>query len=308
MRRCAVLASSANYLLCLGCFVPCALHPAFLMTFFKALLKRRDMDSYDTDVRILCVDDEINVLKALQRVFMDDNYEVVIASSGEEGLSKLEQGGPFQVIVSDYRMPVMNGVDFLKQAFRRGPQPVGIVLSGYADASVIVDDINEGHIYRFIPKPWNDEELRITIQNCLERYFLQKKNRELLEKLELVNHELEEKVLQRTEQLEIRNRALEFSQNLMGNLPVGVLGVDENGLVVFINTMAVKLLKPICADILGMGIEECGDGWLGRIAGQVPPDGVFETRVMLNGDKYRVIGRRIIFFESVSTALVIIQE
>ena len=239
---------------------------------------------------------------------MDVNYEVVIASSGEEGLSKLEQGGPFQVIVSDYRMPVMNGVDFLKHVYLRWPQTVRIVLSGYADASVIVDAINEGHIYRFIPKPWNDEELRITIQNCLERYFLQKKNRELLEKLELVNHELEEKVLQRTEQLEIRNRALEFSQNLMGNLPVGVLGVDENGLVVFINTMAVKLLKPICADILGMGIEECGDGWLGRIAGQVPPDGVFETRVTLNGDKYRVIGRRIIFFESVSTALVIIQE
>lgn len=266
------------------------------------------MDRFEADVKILCVDDEINVLKALQRVFLDDDYEVVIAGSGEEGLSRLEQEGPFQVVVSDYRMPVMNGVDFLKQVYVRWPETVRIVLSGYADASVIVDAINEGHIYRFIPKPWNDEELRITIQHCLERYFLQKKNRELLEKLELANRELEEKVLQRTEQLELRNRALEFSQNLVGNLPVGVLGIDENGLVVFVNTMAVMLLKPVCADILGLGIDECGDGWLGRIVAQVPPDGVFETHVTVNGGSCRVIGRQIRFFESISTALVIIQE
>ena len=133
------------------------------------------MNAYSEKIKILCVDDERNVLRALERIFLDDDYDIMLAGSGDEGLKVMEESGPFQVVISDYRMPVMNGVEFLKGVYDRWPETVRIVLSGYADASAIVDAINEGHIYRFIPKPWNDDELRVTIQNSLERYFLLKK-------------------------------------------------------------------------------------------------------------------------------------
>lgn len=175
------------------------------------------MENFEMPVKILCVDDERNVLRSLERIFLDDDYEIVTAGSGDEGLEIMsEAGDSFQVVVSDYRMPVMNGVEFLKAVYERWPDTVRIVLSGYADAGAIVAAINEGHIYKFIPKPWNDEELRVTIQNCLERYFLLKKNRELFDELARTNQALEQKVLERTEALELRNKALEFSQTMLG--------------------------------------------------------------------------------------------
>jgi len=157
---------------------------------------------------ILCVDDERNVLRSLERIFLDDDYEILTASSAEEGLRILEDNGPFQVVISDYRMPAMDGVEFLKEVYRRWPDTVRIVLSGYADTAAIVSAINEGRIYKFIPKPWNDNELRVTVANALERYALQKRNRELLAELSRANDELEQKVKQRTSELELRNHAL----------------------------------------------------------------------------------------------------
>src|SRR6185369_152755 len=130
------------------------------------------MEPFEEPVKILCVDDERNVLRALERIFLDDDYEIVLAGSGDEGLKIMEESGPFQVVISDYRMPAMNGVEFLRVVYERCPETVRIVLSGYADTGAIVAAINDGHIYKFIPKPWNDDELRVTIQNCLERYFL----------------------------------------------------------------------------------------------------------------------------------------
>ena len=223
------------------------------------------MKANSEPIKILCVDDERNVLKALERIFLDDDYEIVLAGSGAEGLDILQKAEHFQVVISDYRMPVMNGVEFLKVVYERCPETVRIVLSGYADAGAIVAAINEGHIYKFIPKPWNDDELRVTIQNCIERYFLQKNNRELLKELGEANQVLEEKVQQRTEQLELRNRALEFSQSLLGNLPVGVVGIDENGMIAYCNEIAACWLKPVCSDIWGGDVGQSCNTQLGGL-------------------------------------------
>jgi two-component system NtrC family sensor kinase len=144
----------------------------------------------DELIRILLVDDEVNVLRALERTFMDEEYEVLTASSGSEGLSILQDISPVQVVVSDYRMPQMNGVDFLREVRRCWPDTVRIVLSGYADTAVVISAINEGEIYKFIAKPWNDDELRIAIINALERYSLNKKNIELTEALSAKIEEL----------------------------------------------------------------------------------------------------------------------
>lgn len=255
-------------------------------------------------IKILCVDDEKNVLRALERIFLDDDYEIVIAGSGDEGLQAMEESGPFQVVISDYRMPVMNGVEFLRAVYERWPETVRIVLSGYADAAAIVAAINEGHIYKFIPKPWNDDELRITIQNCLERFFLQKKNRELLDQLAIANQVLEEKVRRRTEQLELRNRALEFSQNLLGNLPVGVVGIDENGMIAYCNDIAMGQLNQVCRDIFGAHVASCCNASLGILVDRVRCAKSVTDEIILGDKSLRVIGRTMAFFETETVVLV----
>ncbi|NTV48050.1 MAG: response regulator [Geobacteraceae bacterium] len=262
------------------------------------------MNGYPENIKILCVDDERNVLRALERIFLDDDYDIVLAGSAEEGLKVMEESGPFQVVISDFRMPVMNGVDFLKEVYDHWPETVRIVLSGYADAGAIVAAINEGHIYRFIPKPWNDDELRVTIQNCLERYFLQKKNRELINELGVANQVLEYKVQLRTEQLELRNRALEFSQSLLGNLPVGVAGIDINGMIAYCNDIAARLLKNVCEDVLGVDVAASCDALLGSLVEQVRRDKSISVETVLGGIPCRVIGNSFAFCDSETIVLV----
>ena len=93
----------------------------------------------NTDARILLVDDEQSVLNALQRFFRRSGYEAVkTCTSGREGLELFEKSGPFQLVISDYRMPEMNGVEFLSAVRARWPDTVRIVLSGYADTSAII--------------------------------------------------------------------------------------------------------------------------------------------------------------------------
>lgn len=266
------------------------------------------MDSATVPVRILFVDDERNVLRSLERTFLDDDYEIVTAGSGDEGLEILAaEGDTFQVIVSDYRMPVMNGVEFLKVVYERWPDTVRIVLSGYADAGAIVAAINEGHIYKFIPKPWNDEELKVTIQNCLERYFLLKKNRELLDELAHANQVLEEKVKQRTEDLELRNKALEFSQTMLGNLPVGVVGIDELGLVAHCNTFAANILKQICEDFLGTDIQHFCNERFKQLVEQVRKEKVLTVSETFGDKVWRIMGRTVSFAHSEAVVLVFVE-
>ena len=188
--------------------------------------------------RILCVDDEQNVLRSLTRLFLDDPYEILTAPSGAEGLLILNQCGTVPVVISDYRMPGMNGVEFLSEVRKRWPETVRIVLSGYADTGAIVSAINEGQIYRFVAKPWNEDELRVTVANALERYDLGRKNLELTEELRrkndeltALNRDLERRVAERTEALTTQNRLLTESLGILDDLPMAVVGMDPHGTV-----------------------------------------------------------------------------
>lgn len=198
------------------------------------------------EIKILCVDDEPNVLNALKRFFMDEDYIILTASSGEEGLQTLEKED-VQVVISDYRMPGMNGVEFLKKVRELRPHTVRLVLSGYADTASIVAAINEGQIYKFLPKPWNDDDLKVTVLNALERYSLYKKNRELSSELQAKNEELtklnaELHILlkERTSRLELSSIGLITHQKVIDALPVGVLGVDFNDVIAFCNSTWVN--------------------------------------------------------------------
>lgn len=160
-----------------------------------------------TDTNILFVDDEKNILGAVQRIFRKEDYGILLAENGECGLDLLRQNS-VTVIVSDQRMPGMGGVEFLRKARETAPDAVRIMLTGQADMKEIAGAINQGEIYRYLTKPWVDEELRITISAAVERYNLVAENKRLqaetmrhnAEFYEL-NQTLEAKVEEKTKKL-----------------------------------------------------------------------------------------------------------
>jgi YesN/AraC family two-component response regulator len=205
---------------------------------------------------LLIVDDEPNVLKSLKRLLLDTDYKILMAESGEEGL-KLFEDNEIHVVISDYRMPGMNGVEFLRLVKEKSPDTIRLILSGYADAVAIVEAINEGQVYRFITKPWNDQELLTTVINTFDHYALQKENEKLYGELQGRNKELqemtvllEEKVQQRTRDLEIKNRALILAHNILNYLPVGVIGIDSQYAIVYMNESLQRFLEE---PVLGLG-------------------------------------------------------
>jgi EAL domain-containing protein (putative c-di-GMP-specific phosphodiesterase class I)/ActR/RegA family two-component response regulator len=120
---------------------------------------------------LLVVDDDPNVLGALQRLFRRDSYRVLTASSPAEGFELLALY-PVQVILCDQRMPVMSGTEFLSKVKEMYPDTMRIILSGYTGVEAVLDSINRGAIYRFYTKPWNDAELRDNVRLAFRQYWL----------------------------------------------------------------------------------------------------------------------------------------
>jgi response regulator RpfG family c-di-GMP phosphodiesterase len=121
---------------------------------------------------ILFVDDEKSIVKALHRIFLDDNYHILTAGSGQEALELLNAGEIPTVIISDQRMPGMNGAEFLAKARKFLPESIRMVLTGYADINTAMESINRGGIYRYILKPWDDEELRLVVRDAVSLFEL----------------------------------------------------------------------------------------------------------------------------------------
>jgi signal transduction histidine kinase len=157
--------------------------------------------------RILFVDDEQRILDALKRCLRKEPYQCRFALSGSDALVMLSQQ-PFDVVVSDMRMPKMTGVELLKQVAMHYPETIRLVLSAWADSNDILDAINEGHIYRYIIKPWDDRALKTVLRQAVDLRELQVKNQALMEKLRQYNRDLEQRVEQRSaELLKIQNIA-----------------------------------------------------------------------------------------------------
>ncbi len=151
---------------------------------------------------ILCVDDEEQILKALIRTFRREQFQVLTAGSGEDGLEILRNNKSIGLILSDEKMPVMSGSDFLQAAAKILPDTPKIILTGYADKNAAIDAINKGGACHFLTKPWNDQELLQLVRDCLHGYGMARENQRLLavvrqqnEKLAEWNASLEKRVL-----------------------------------------------------------------------------------------------------------------
>lgn len=170
---------------------------------------------------LLFVDDEPGILSSLRRLFRPHGYRIFIAEGGTAGLEILANE-KIDLVISDMRMPEMDGAAFLKEVRARWPEVVRILLTGYADITSTVAAINQGEIYRYISKPWDDNEIVAVVREAIERQNLKLENQRLTaltqaqnDELKTLNASLEHKVAERTAEL---RQALSFVEQSHGEL------------------------------------------------------------------------------------------
>ena len=193
---------------------------------------------------VLCLDDEPSILRSLVRVFRSEPVRMITTSDAAEGLELLRRE-PVHLILTDYRMPAVTGVQFLEKARAIAPDAFRILLTGYADIGAVSDAINQGHIYKIIYKPWNDDDLKLTVRTALEHAARNCENAALQETLAAQNGELqrltrqlEAQLSEKSETLTMYAGTLLLAQRLLHELPCAVLCVDAAGQIVFANRAA----------------------------------------------------------------------
>ena len=220
-----------------------------------------------TSRTILLVDDEINIISALKRTLRRDGYTILTANSGAEGLALLAQH-EVGVIISDQRMPHMTGVAFLRKVKMLYPKTIRIVLSGYTELESVTSAINEGAIYKFLTKPWDDDLLRDNIRKAFGHYEMEQENLRLTRELQsannqlsMLNQNLEQKVADKTREIIHSINLLQISQEILEHLPIGIIGIDERNMIVASNRRAEAIL-----------CQPPGTCLLGLMAGDVLPE------------------------------------
>ncbi len=143
----------------------------------------------ESKINVLYVDDEVNNLISFKATFRI-KYNIHTAVSGEEA-QKILDTKPIDIIITDQRMPNMTGVEFLESIIEKHPEPMRILLTGYSDLNAVIDAVNKGKIFHYLTKPWNEEELDMTIKRAFDVYKLRKDEQELTEKLGVSNAQLE---------------------------------------------------------------------------------------------------------------------
>lgn len=139
-------------------------------------------------VGVLYVDDELNNLNSFKAAFRR-NFNIFTAQSAKEG-RKILDAEEIGVIITDQRMPGITGIEFLESILPIYPDTIRILLTGFSDINAVMGAINRGQVYKYLVKPWQDDELRMYIQNAMEIYNLRKENKDLAHKLKLANLEL----------------------------------------------------------------------------------------------------------------------
>jgi len=202
---------------------------------------------------LLLVDDEENILASLKRLLRRGDYHIVTATSAAEGLQRLAEID-VDVIVSDQRMPNMTGVEFLRRAKDLYPHTVRIVLSGYTELQSITDAINEGAIYKFLTKPWEDDLLRANIEEAFRQKELADENRRLDQEVRAANTELADlnqrlqaALARQHEELSVVEDRGRHAMEVLYNVPTPLVGFDIEGLIAFANQDAEALLPGIRA-------------------------------------------------------------
>jgi CheY-like chemotaxis protein len=183
--------------------------------------------------RLLIVDDEEAILETMTFTFEDD-YEVFTSTSANEALTLLDKHAPIAVVISDQRMPEMTGVEFLARVFALHPTTVRIILTGFADMDAIIRAINDGHVYAYITKPWEPDQLKQVVRRAADHHALTLENERLFGDLRTANS---------------------FLEGVMDQLDTGALALDARGVVRAVNKPARQYLG-LVGDVRGKELRE----------------------------------------------------
>jgi response regulator RpfG family c-di-GMP phosphodiesterase len=234
-------------------------------------------DQAETPHTLLLVDDEENILSSLRRLFRKDGYRVLCATSGQEGLALLAKEPGVDVIMSDQRMPQMTGTAFLRQARLLRPDSIRIVLSGYTDLESVTEAINEGAVYKFLTKPWDDEILRLSIREALQHKWAMDENHMLQSMLVEVNTEFASSIEQLNKKLE-QERQRNFALAALFHAQAqAVLIVSAQGELIEANQAARELLH-INADTLPARLD--------TLLPELGRDGMIAERLSVDGEMH----------------------
>ena len=203
---------------------------------------------------LLLVDDEKNILRSLRRLLERDGYDVHTASSGYEALSVLITQ-PIPVVISDHMMPEVSGVDLVSRIRKFFPETVSLMLTGNRDISCLKDAVNEGYIYKFLQKPWDEEELLRSVADAFEFHDEStQKTKELAEigrsKELLTNARLNDSL-----QLEHHKKSSIFQSHILESMPVGILVFDDQGIVLHANASIRSIFGKLITN--NVNIAEC---------------------------------------------------
>jgi response regulator RpfG family c-di-GMP phosphodiesterase len=185
---------------------------------------------------ILFIDDETNILQAFKRKFRKENFNIMLTNSPQKALQIIEDE-EIALIISDQRMPQISGVDLLEKVLKISPDTIRIILTGYSDVNSTIKAINKGHVFRFLTKPWNDEEILDVIKQAIELYEIkhEKKRLESLiakqnEQLKVLNKQLDIKVRQRTSEIEKLNSNIKKSFLATIHVLIDITENDNSGI------------------------------------------------------------------------------
>jgi len=170
--------------------------------------------------RILIVDDEEAILETMSFTFMDD-YEVFTSTDAQKALQMLDENAPIACVITDQRMPGMTGVEFLVEVYEHHPNVSRIMLTGFADAAATIQAINDGHVYAYVNKPWEPDELKQIVRRAVEHNRLSAENARLVSELRETNL---------------------FLEAVMDRLNTGAVAVDAAGIVRAANRPARQYL------------------------------------------------------------------
>ncbi|WP_018409792.1 response regulator [Methyloversatilis thermotolerans] len=208
----------------------------------------------DRAVSLLAVDDEAYILNALRRLLRRSGFDLRTAGSADEAWDMLQQQ-PADIVLSDQRMPGTTGVQLLARVRDHAPDTVRIILSGYSDAQSITDAINEGAVYKFIAKPWDDAQLLLTLNEAADVFRTRMQTRQLQLALATANAELgsanqrlKTLLSEQDHHISIGDYALRLAQDLNDALPFPVIGLDAEGQLVTANDAAARYLGVSAAD------------------------------------------------------------
>jgi YesN/AraC family two-component response regulator len=200
---------------------------------------------------LLLVDDEESILLALKRLLRREDYRILCGMSGAEGLELLAKND-VDVVVSDQRMPEMTGEEFLRRTKELYPDMVRMVLSGFADMESITKAINQGAIYKFMSKPWDEKTLKEGIQEAFQRKEKNDRRQRMLSDIAIANDHLHKDnqslavmLDKQSHTAKISQAALYIAQENLNKLPVPVMGLDPSGLVVLRNEACCELSIPL---------------------------------------------------------------